>query len=291
MKIKILMFATVLSLLTVSCSKEDNLIEKQSFTADEAAVNAKLDVMNDDLSQLVEENLSVEDGISGKSGQITQTFLPACATITRVPAFGTTPTVGSLITKTIDFGTVGCPLPNGNVLKGKIVITFTYNPNATTHTINYQFVNFYHNAIQFIGNKTFIRVMSVATAASVSHPIVTMNMEMTATYPDGRIFTRVGTRIREIIEGYGNASLSDNVYQVTGSWTTTYPNASVQTSTITTPIIVKFSCYPQFSILAKGIIKFERNGKTATLDYGNGTCDNLAVFTINGLTFNIVLNN
>ena len=247
--------------------------------------------MNDDLSQLVEENLLAEDGISGRNGQITQTFAPACATITRDPAFGTTPTVGSLITKTIDFGTVGCPLPNGNVLKGKIVIAFIYNPNATTHTINYQFVNFYHNAIQFIGNKTFIRVMSVATTASASHPIVTMNMEMTATFPDGRIFTRVGTRVREIIEGYGNALLSDNVYQVTGSWTTTYPNASVQTSTITSPIIVKFSCYPQFSILAKGIIKFERNGKTATLDYGNGTCDNLAVFTINGLTFNIVLNN
>ena len=291
MKVKIFMFATVLSLLALSCSKEDNVIDKQTFTADEATVNAKLDVMNDDLSQLVEENLTTEDGITGKNGQAIETFSPACATITRVPAFGTTPTVGSLITKTIDFGTVGCPLPNGNVLKGKIVITFIYNPNATTHTINYQFVNFHHNAILVNGNKTFTRVMSPTTAASASHPIVTMDMEMTATFPDGRIFTRVGTRVREIIEGYGNALLSDNVYKVTGSWTTTYPNASVQTSTITTPIIVKFSCYPQFSILSKGVITFTRDNKTATLDYGNGTCDNLAVFTINGLTFNIVLNN
>ncbi|WP_395077587.1 hypothetical protein [Flavobacterium sp.] len=293
MKIKILMFSTVLSLLAMSCSKEDNsdVIDKQYFKADEAVVNAKLDIMNDDLSQLVEENLTTDDGITGKSTQTAQTFSPACATISRVPAFGTTPTVGSLITKTIDFGTVGCALPNGNILKGKIVITFIYNPSATTHTINYQFVNFYHNAILVNGNKTFTRVMSTATAASTSHPIVTMNMDMTATFPDGRIFTRVGTRVREIIEGYGNALLSDNVYKVTGSWTTTYPNASVQTSTITTPIIVKFSCYPQFSILSKGVITFTRDNKTATLDYGNGTCDNLAVFTINGLTFNIVLNN
>lgn len=291
MKIKILMVATVLSLLVLSCSKEDNVIDKPAFTADEATVNAKLDVMNDDLSQVVEENLTAEDGISGKNTQTVETFSPACATITRVPAFGTTPNVGALITKTIDFGTVGCPLGNGNVVKGKIVITFTYNPNATTQTINYQFVNFYHNNIQFNGNKTFTRVMSAATAASPSHPIVTMNMEMTAIFPDGRVFTRVGTRIREIIEGYGNASLSDNVYQVTGSWTTTYPNASVQNSVITSPIIVKFSCYPQFSILAKGVITFTRDNKTATLDYGNGTCDNLAVFTINGISFNIVLNN
>lgn len=293
MKIKILMFATVLSLLAVSCSKEDNanVIDKQYFTADEAVVNAKLDAMNEDLSQLVEENLTTDDGISGRNGQTVETFSPACATISRIPAFGTTPTVGSVITKTIDFGTTGCPLANGNVVKGKIVITFIYNPGATTHTINYQFVNFYHNAILFSGNKTFTRVMSATTTASASHPIVTMNMEMTATFPDGRIFTRTGTRVREIIAGYSTGVLSDNVYQVTGSWTTNYPNASVQTSTITSPIIVKFSCYPQFSILAKGVITFERDSRTATLDYGNGTCDNLAVFAINGLTFDIILNN
>ena len=92
MKIKILMFATVLSLLVLSCSKDENVIDKPAFTADEATVNAKLDVMNDDLSQVVEENLTVEDGISGKNTQTVETFSPACATITRVPAFGTTPT-------------------------------------------------------------------------------------------------------------------------------------------------------------------------------------------------------
>lgn len=291
MKIKILMLATIVSLFAVNCSKEDSTNETQSFSADEAAVNARMDIMNDDLSQVVEENLLPEDGISGKGTQLVERFLPICATVTRVPAFGTTPTVGSTITKTIDFGTAGCPLPNGNVLKGKIIISFVYNPNATTQTINYELVDFYHNAIQFNGNKTFTRIMTATTATSVNHPIVTMNMEITATFPDGRVFTRVGTRVREIIEGYGNPNLSDNVYQVTGNWTTTYPNTSVQVSTITTPLIIKFSCYPQFSVVSKGIITFTRNNNNATLDYGDGTCDNQAIFTINGVAFTIVLNN
>ena len=281
---RILLAAITFSLIAVSCNKEENEV---GFTAEEAAVNAKIDIMNDDTSQIIEEQLTVDDGISGKTTDVTEKFTAVCATITRVPAFGTTPTVGSTITKTIDFGTSGCQLTNGNIVKGKIVITFAYQPNATSHTINYQFVDFYHNAIKFNGNKSFTRVMSTSIANPNMHPIVTMNMEMSATFPNGNIYTRVGTRVREIIEGYTTPILSDNVYKVTGNWTTTFPNANTQTSTITSPLIIKLNC-PN---ITKGIITFVRNANTATLDYGDGTCDNLAVFTFNGTAFNIVLGN
>jgi hypothetical protein len=66
----------------------------------------------------------------------------------------------------------------------------------------------------------------------------------------------------------------------------------VQTSTITTPLLVKMSCINQNKpLLVQGIITFTRNGNTATLDYGDGTCDNLAVFTINGNAYNIIIGN
>lgn len=287
MKIRILMLGITLSLFVFGCSKEDNTSNNASFTTEEAMVNSKIDVMNDDISQIVEDNLTTDDGISGRNAQV----FASCATVTRVPAYGTSPSVGTLITKTIDFGTTGCTLFNGNIVKGKIIISFVYDPNATSHTINYQFENFYHNNIKFDGNKSFTRVLSAATTASPSHPIVTMNMNLTAMLPDGRVFTRIGTRVREIIEGYNTAIMSDNVYKITGSWTTTFPNQNIQNSVITSPLIIKFSCAPQYSVLSKGIITFTRNNNTATLDYGDGTCDNLAIFTINGNTFTIVLNN
>ena len=278
MKTTKIILGLALAFSIISCSKEDN---ESSISAADAKTNAKLDIMNDDVSKIVEDQLTTSDGISGKTHQIVQNaeaFLPTCATVTRVPAFGTVITPGSLITKTIDFGTSGCLLPNGNVLRGVIVITFTYQPNATSHTVTYTLQDFYHNNIKFNGTKTFTRVMAASAANPNIHPIVTMNMDMTATLPNGNVVTRAGQRMREIIEGYATEMWSDNIYQVTGQWTTTFPSGAVQTSIITTPLRIRMNC-PN---IVRGVITIVRNNNTATLDYGDGECDNLATFTING---------
>jgi hypothetical protein len=295
MKTKILFLGLILSLLTIGCNKDDKNESIGAFTSDEAKVNAKMDVANDDVSDIVEGQFNAtQSNASGRSSEITaSTNLPGCVNIDRDPDFTTPLTPGTEVTKTIDFGTTGCEMANGNVLKGKIIIRFTYQPNATSHTINYEFEEFYHNAIKFVGNRTFTRTMSVGTVQNPSHPIVVMNLYMTATFPDGRIFTRVGTRTREIISGYNTPlDFLDNIYQVTGNWTTTFPNTTVQTSNITSPLLVKMSCINENKpLLVQGIITFTRNGNTATLDYGDGNCDSLAVFTINGNAYNIIIGN
>jgi hypothetical protein len=273
------------ALTLVGCSKDDK--SEAIISSDEAVINARLDTMNDDLSSIINSQLTTDDGITGKDSNGVTDFLPACATVTRVPAFGTIITPGTTITKTVDFGTVGCALNNGNILKGVIIITFTYQPTATSHTVNYQFVNFYHNAVKIEGNKTFTRTMSTATATNPSHPIITMNMDLVATFPNGNVHNRIGSRTAEIIEGYNTVILSDNVYSVTGSWTTSFPNASLITSTITSPLIVKLNC----NNITQGIITLVRDNNSATLDYGNGICDNQAVFTINGNSYQITLGN
>lgn len=295
MKTTKILFGFALLLITSGCIKDS--ITTNNFSEDEAKVNAKLDIANDDISDIVELqfNATMENNQNGRGFENNPVVMdfPACATVTRVPAFGTLITPGTLVTKTIDFGTTGCTLQNGNVLKGKIIISFLYNPNATSHTINYEFVAFYHNAIRFDGNKNFTRTMSQATGSSPSHPIVVMNMEFTATFPDGRVFTRIGSRTREIISGYNTPNiLLDNIYEVTGAWSTSFPNTTVQYSTITTPLIVKLSCISTNKpLLVQGVITFQRNGNIATLDYGSGDCDNLAVFTINGISYNIIIGN
>ena len=284
MKTRILFLA--LALAAISCNREDNN-SGEALSAEEATINAKLDLANEDVSKVVEDQAGAQDGFNGRDAQDAQDFLPDCATVTRVPEFGTMPAVGTLITKTIDFGTTGCPLSSGNVLKGKIIITFTYEPSATSHTINYEFVNFFHNAIAFDGHKTFTRVLGTSAANAQTHPIVTMNMDFTATFPNAKVYHRIGSRVREIVSGYDTLPIADNVYQVTGSWTTSFPNTSVLTSTISDPLVVKLSC-PN---IVQGTIDFERNGNNATLDYGEGMCDNQAVFTFNGTPHNITLGN
>ena len=285
MKTKILGLLVVCGLSLLSCQKED-----LGSTADEAKVNAKIDLANDDVSDLVEnayDATAANASGRGLESANNQSNLPACATVTRNPTFGTAVQVGQTVTKTIDFGTVGCPMANGNVLRGQIIVSFEYQPTAASQSINYEFVNFYHNNIKIVGNKNFTRTFVQGL------PVVVMNMDLTATFPDGREFTRVGSRTREIIEGYQTPNvLADNVYQVTGSWTTSYPNTSVQTSTITTPLLVKMSCLQvNKPLLVQGVITFERPAQTSTLNYGSGDCDNLAVFTINGNAYNIIIGN
>ena len=289
MKTKILFLGLMLSLLTISCSK-DKADNTNSMTVAEATSSAKMDAANDDVSSIVEDQVNVT--LSDATGKVTETAavattnLPSCATVTRNPALGTVLTAGQTVTKTIDFGTAGCALSNGNVLKGQIVITWVYQPVASSQTVNYQFVNFYHNYIKYDGNKTFTRTMSSGTTP---HPIVTMTMDMTATFPNGDVYSRTGTRTREIIAGFDTPNvLVDNVYQVTGNWTTTFPSGTVRYSTITSPLILKLQtgCSHHF---VQGIISFVQNNNTATLDYGDGTCDDIAVFTINGVAHTITL--
>jgi hypothetical protein len=290
MKKEIFLLVMSLSLIVLSCSKSDtpNLTPTTAFTADEASVNSKIDIANDDVANVVEEQLQLTLDNSTTS-RMTEKAVATCPTVTRVPAFGTAVPAGTTVTKTIDFG-LGCTRPNGNLLKGIVKISFVYNPTTTSTVVTCTFVDFYHNLRKIEGTKTFTRTMSVAPAGTLSHPIVTMVMDLKVTLLDGRVFSRVGNRTREITEGFTTPTdFTDDVYKVTGNWTTTFPNTTVQTSTITSPLIVKLACIPTNSPISQGVITFTRDNKTATLDYGDGKCDNLAVFTISGITINIVL--
>ena len=285
MKTKILGLLVVCGLTLLGCQKED-----LGSTADEAKVNAKIDLANDDVSDIVEnayDATAANTSGRGLESASSQSNLPACATVERNPAFGTPVQVGQTVTKTIDFGTVGCPMANGNVLRGQIIVSFEYQPTAASQSINYEFVNFYHNNIKIVGNKNFTRTFVQGL------PVVVMNMDLTATFPDGRVFDREGTRTRKIIAGYETPlNFYDNVYEVTGSWTTTYPNLAIQESTITSPLIVKISCAEiNKPLIVEGVITFERASRISTLNYGSGECDNLAVFTINGNAYNIIIGN
>jgi hypothetical protein len=288
--------AVFLLLISYSSCDKDNTNDTTSaqLTSDDAVVNSKIDLANDDIATIAEQlfdNINATT-LNYRAIENNATIFSNCATITRVPAFGTALTPGTQVTKTIDFGTTGCTLNNGNIVRGKIIITFVYQPDATSHTVTYSFDNFYHNNIKFEGTKTFTRSRTTATATSPSHPIVVMQLEMTITMPNGDVYTRVGSRTRELVEGYSTDAFLDNIYRITGSWTTTNENGNQHTATITEPLMAKMSCIAvNKPILARGIITFVRNNITSTLNYGNGECDNLAIFTINGNSFTITIGN
>lgn len=291
MKNKILLFATLLSItFFVSCNNEsvDEVKTSNAITTDETVVNSEIDATVDDVSIIAEDQFDVQKSLASKTSSTSKTsaetmksILPACATITSVLTNDTW-------VRTIDFGTQGCALPNGNVLKGKIIISFSKNFTAPMRTISYKLEGFYHNAKLIEGSKTITQELKTSDLLADKHPVTTHSIDMKVTFPDGKMCTRVGTRVREMVQGFATiTNWEDNVFKIWGSHTTTFPNGSVTTSTIKTPLMHKMSCKMPFPV--SGVVEITKNADKATLDYGNGDCDKMATMTINGVSKQIEL--
>ena len=277
MKIKNLVLGATLALFVLSCSKEDS--NSPSTDLSDAQVSAKIDMAIEDVAKIAEDQFALQANPgAGKNSDFQTLALPPCATVD-IQLTATT------WTRTVTFD--NCTLPNGNVIDGTIIVSGSLNFDTPSHTISYSFVDFHHNNILIEGNRTIVRsLQSTATLAAV-HPVANMTIDMTVTFPNGNVYHREGNRVREMIEGFGTPMIwADNVFSISGSWTSTFP-AGTRTSTITTPLRVEADC-PH---IVSGVITTVRNNNTATLDYGNGDCDNQATLTVNGTTTTITLGN
>jgi hypothetical protein len=277
MKIKSLILSAALAVLVLSCSKDDSNNAAANDLSD-AKVNAKIDLVTEDVSKIVDEQFALQVNPSAGRNSQEVTALPSCVTV------DVQLTTNSW-TRTLTFN--NCELPNGNILDGTIIVSGSLNFDAPSQTISYSFVNFHHNDILVEGNRTVVRTIQSTTAQAAPHPVANMSIDMHVTFPNGNEYHRVGNRIREMIEGFGTPMIwADNVFTISGNWTTTFP-AGTRTSTITTPLRAEANC-PH---IVSGVITTVRDNNTATLDYGNGDCDNQATLTVNGNSTTITLGN
>jgi hypothetical protein len=268
----------------MSCSSDETTETEavsKIITTDDAIINSEIDASVDDVSIIVEDQFSVQQSSLTRTAEPPKSILPLCATVTTVAGTDS-------YTKTIDFGTVGCIMPNGNVLKGKIIIVFSKNATIPSRSISYTLEGFYHNDKLIEGNKTITHELKSTELLATVHPVTTHFINVKVTFPDGKIYTRVGTRVREMTEGFATiGNWEDNVFIVSGNHITTFPNGSIFTSTIVTPLQFNSSCRIPFAV--KGVVEISKNDVEATLDYGNGDCDNLATMTTGAVTKEIEL--
>ena len=259
-------------ILFSSCTKDNN-DNASVFNAADIQISAKLDQANNDLSDIIDD-LYFTENPTGKNVAPTEiNSLPSCATVTRT-------FTATNWTRTISFGTAGCAMPNGAILRGTIIVSGSLPYSTTNYVINYSFERFYYNDMLVQGNRTVTRSLGTSSYQVNTHPICVMDMNMTFTNSNG-VYTRVGSRARECVEGYTTPLWTDNVYVVTGAWTTTFPNGNVHSNAIssTTPIRVRLNC--DYRVVS-GVVNITRPNHTAVLDYGTGTCDNVATLSIDG---------
>ena len=265
----------IIALLAVfsftSCSKDDKSTDS-TLSSEDATISGKMDQASNDISDVTEDQfLQQSQSGSGKSNLLPISILPPCASVTIT-------TTSTTWTRTVDFGTSGCPMPNGNILKGKIIVSGLLD-FASPYILHYSFDNFYHNGNLVQGDRTVTRTFTAGSNSAMAHPIHMIDINMTVTFPNGDVYTREGTRTRECIANFANGIWGDNVYIFYGTVTTTKPSGSQHTNTIleATPLRIDMNC--TYKIIS-GIISITRPNHSAVINYGDGTCDNNATIAI-----------
>ncbi|MFT4782023.1 MAG: hypothetical protein ACI9SD_001714 [Pseudohongiellaceae bacterium] len=275
---KLMFSLVVLGLTCTSCSKDDTVAqEEQNEDISEVRLSSEIDkaasVVGDIIidayegQELSDANRLAEDQL--RNG------LPDCVTITVVAQQG-------FREVTVDFGTAGCVV-NGHLIKGQIVFSYTRNPEAQQVLITYDLVDFFFDAKNIIGRKTLLKEWPNDNG----NPQFTHTLEMTVIWPNGTQASREGLKIREWVEGFGSGVFSDNVFEVTGTWSTTFINGNAHSYQVTTPLRREMIC----DYVVSGSVDVERTNFGGTFDYGNGNCDNQATFTFNnGTEIEVILN-
>jgi hypothetical protein len=282
---KILLFGMILSILTfTSCSKDSEpTTTEASVTSNDVAANQNMDDAIDDVSLIADDQYEVSEGST--TGRIVGTYysiLPDCATVSDA---GSTTSIRVL---TITFGNPNTPACKfrGRYLKGQIILTRTKGttfPKVMTVTFN----NFYVNENKLEGTSTWKREMLESGGTLRPKTTFTMNgMKLTTT---SGVHTRNGELIREMTAGFSTRENKfDDVYSTYGEFTTTHPNGSLNALiAAATPLVHKTACSLQTNPApypVSGILKLSKNSHYATINYGAGECDHMAMLSIDGGT-------
>jgi len=273
------LFGAIISvgLLLTACQKSNADVVSQeaqdqlSTTAVET--ETEVDNVTDDVSVIVDQTYNNEEFANKSATTPGQRYLPDCATITKV----VTDTTKDI---TIDFGD-SCVLRNGNTVSGKIIMHYVIDKTALTKSVDVSFDNFYNNERKIEGGFTVLKERKNLNG----NPQSTNTFNITVTWPDNSTAHKEGTKTRELIEGANTPTWGDDVFEITGNWNFTRKNGSVHVATITTPLRRELAC----RFIVSGVIALQKNDQAAVLDFGDGTCDDLAMLTKDGITTEIHL--
>jgi len=270
----ILIFATT-SLLFVGCetNEDEEAADAVNFSTENSIRAVKADNVAEGTFNILESGFVENEGLTAPSSRNLISLFPSCTTIT----ISSNGNGGTII---LDFGN-SCTLNNGAVVSG--IINIVYGPIISgTRTINYTFEDYVYNGNSVAGGGEILREIS----NSNGNPQSTVNEMITISFPNSSISaTRDGLRIVEWVQGSSSGTWTDNVYEVSGNWDTTFNSGFTRSGTVTQVLVRRLSCL----YVESGKLVIERQGLTAEIDWGDGTCDNMATLTYNGIEYPIIL--
>lgn len=271
MKIKQLLAAIMLFSLAFafnSCKKADTSSRDEIETTFELSGDQAIaDNLTEDANDLFMQ-VAVEKNVSGNFGPnpggATDQFIP-CATVT------VTPTSGFPKTIIIDFGT-SCTYM-GVTRSGKINIVLTDSVRSPGSTATMTFDNYFVNLYKVEGTIVWT---NTSTPGTRSWRREISGGKITA--PNGNYWLHSGVKNVTQTEGVNTTTWMDDVFSITGNHSVTNAAGRNRTGTVLEALQKKTAC----ANIDKGKLKIEGPNHYAIIDFGDGTCDNLATISIDG---------
>ena len=169
-------------------------------------------------------------------------------------------------TITLNFGD-SCE-SHGIVKSGTIIITLTGPPREEGSQRIVTFEDFYVNGNQVSGTRTHTYLGNRSWSMILENGMIITE--------DGNVIIRESSRTRECIEGCDTWEPWDDVFQITGYASGETSDGLEYYKEIVEPLIKKWDC----PWIVSGIIETTIGDVVvSTLDFGDGTCDNLAIRT------------
>lgn len=257
---QLLLLTAAVGLLAIGCSSDDSDGNPSDVVLSQTEVSQVLNI--DDLT-------SVTDNLV--TGLFTGVTTFKGTTSNKVECYVTTTTDNGYTMTFTD-----CSIDGSDGINGTLVITYTLQGQESV-SIMATYNDFSIGAIQISGTRSMVINLPTGELTGFSFDVTS---NMTVTLEDGTVVTETGTKTLGFV--YGDTTSG---YTIDGNWTIKIDD-STYSVTVNTTLMGSFDC----DYLTSGVMTLSKNGLAVTVDFGDGTCDNMATVTYpDGSTENINL--
>lgn len=284
--------AFAVSVTTVSCKKDSNPKTEDPQMQNAVAATADNNIASAQFNDVLNISLGVKEsdagepiGIGTGAGVIYRpggnegTLGAQCFSVTVTPKVpGQWPK-----TATFDFGD-GCKGTDGKVRRGKIMVAFSrpsYEPGATITTT---FDGYNVDSFAISGTQV---VQNTSADNKFAFSVTIADGKLTNT-SSGFWHALAGKHTWTQSAGMGTPlDIMDDAYDVTGSVTGGNASGLTWKCDITKPLLRKINC--KWRTKGEISVHWNQNPDAASLDYGDGSCDDKATLTYKGYSKVITL--
>ncbi len=181
----------------------------------------------------------------------------------------------------IDFGE-GCEDWRGNIKTGKIIIEISDDMKNEGATRKVTYENYTVRGNEISGSRT---VVNMGKNEDGNWEIESQSDMSINRVEEGVTINRSSNATREWLTGFETAEKSDDSFKITGTGSITQDDNVTFNRQIIVPLLVDRSC----RYILSGQVELTNEEGSMLIDFGDGTCDNTATVTKDGVTEEIDL--